>query len=193
MTALIVSASGCIPSSHPSKWSDKELNEWFDSGQFLKGLQMTPDPSIDRRNFAIHYYEHKQTWDKAFVFLKSADLSNLPLGKVELDGDLYAAISEYYPKDREGTVFEAHRKYIDIQYIIAGKELMDVTPLKNMTVTKPYDPEIEAEFGTVTTFSTLKASPARFFIFFPHDAHRPSMKDGNDSIFVRKVVVKVPN
>ena len=192
IATLLLGASMCNSSSHPTKWSDKELNDWFDSGKFLNGLQMSPDQSIDRRSFAIHYYDHKVIWDKAFAFLKSADLVNAPLGRIELEGDLFATVSEYFPKDREGTLFEAHQKYIDIQFIIAGKELMDVAPLKNVTITNLYDPEIEALFGTVPSFSTLKASPGRLFIFFPDDAHRPSMKDGIDSIFVRKVVVKVP-
>ena len=178
-------------SSHPSKWSDKKVKEWFESGKFLNGLPMIADPSIDKRTFAIHYYDHKETWDKAFAFLKNTDLSTLALGKIELGGGMYATVSEYDTKDRESTLFEAHKKYIDIQYIIKGKELMDVEPLKNMTVTKPYNEANDAMFGTVAKFKELKAMPGRFFLFFPTDAHRPSMKDGN-SLQVRKIVVKVP-
>ena len=192
MAALLLSTTACNQSSHPSKWSEQKLNEWFEAGQFLNGLHMIADPSIDRRSFASHYYDHKETWDKAFAFLKNTDLATLALGRIELGGDMYAAVSEYDTKDREGSLFEAHKKYIDIQYIIIGKEVMDVAPLTSMTVTKPYDAANEAMFGTVTGFTEHKAMPGRFFIFFPADAHRPSMKDGNDSMTVRKIVVKVP-
>ena len=182
----------CQSSSHPAKWSDQKVNEWFESGQYLNGLQMLPDPSVDRRSFAQHYYDHKETWDKAFEFLKNTDFANMALGRIELSNHTFATVSEYFPKDREGIPLEAHKKYIDIQYVISGYELIDIAPLKNMTVTTPYNSENDIMFGVVPEFSELKASPERFFIFFPTDAHRPGMGIGNDSVLVRKVVVKVP-
>ena len=179
-------------SSHPSQWSDQKVNEWFEAGEYLGGLQLIPDSSIDRRSFALHYYDHKATWDKAFLFLKNYNLPRADLGRIELGDNMFAIVQEYFPKDREGALLEVHEKYIDIQYIVSGNEVIDVAPLKNMTVTKPYNAESDAAFGDVAEFSELKASPERFFIFFPADAHRPGMKDGNDSVLVRKVVVKVP-
>ena len=193
MLLVLFGFTKCQSSSHPSKWSDQQLNEWFESGAYLNGLPVIPDPSIDHRTFAIHYYDHKETWDKAFAFLKNTDLVHLDLGRIELGGSMYANVTEYLPKDRdEQLLFEAHRKYIDIQYVISGKELMDIAPLENMTVTKSYNSDNDAMFGTVTEFSELKASPERFYVFFPADAHRPSLKDENDSVLVRKIVIKVP-
>ncbi len=168
------------------------VNDRFESGEFFGGLQIRPDESINRRVFAEHYYDHKVTWDKAFAFLKNTDFAHAPLGRVDLGDNLFATVSEYLPKDREGALFEAHQKYIDIQYVVSGNELMDVAPMENVTVTKPYNPEKDVAFGTVTDFSERKANPERFFIFFPGDAHRPNLKDGSDSTAVRKVVVKVP-
>jgi YhcH/YjgK/YiaL family protein len=182
----------CQPSSHPSKWSDQKLNEWFKTGQYLNGLQLIPDPSIDRRAFAQHYFDHKAIWDKAFAFLKNTDFANINSGRIELGNNMYATVSDYLAKDRESTLIEAHKKYIDIQYVVSGNEIIDIAPLKDMTVTMPFDTEKDIMFGTVPEFSELNASPERFFIFFPADAHRPSMKTGNDSVLVRKVVVKVP-
>ena len=190
---MLLGITNCQQSSHPSKWSDQKLNEWFESGQYLKGLQLLPDPSIDHRSFAVHYYEHTGLWDRAFAFLRNTDLANVDLGRIELGDNMYATVSEYIPKDREGQLpFEAHKKYIDIQYIVSGKELIDIAPLKNMTVTQSYNSENEAMFGSVTDFSVLKASSERFFIFFPADAHRPNLKDGENDVLVRKIVVKVP-
>ena len=192
MILVLFGMTQCQSSSHPSQWSDQKLNEWFESGQYLNGLKLIPDPSIDRRVFARHYYDHKETWDKAFAFLKNTDFTQAALGRIELGGTMYATVSEYFTKDREGNLFEVHEKYIDIQYIISGVELIDVASLKNMVVTKPYNPAGDAAFGTVSDFSVLKTSPDRFFIFFPDDGHRPCLKDGNDSVLIRKIVVKVP-
>ena len=178
--------------SDPSKWTEKQLNDWFDAGGFLNGLQIKPDPSINRRTFAIHYAAHKDTWDKAFTFLKDSDLTGMPLGRVALGDGMYANMDEYQPKDHENTCFEAHRKYIDIQSIVFGNELIGLTGLNNMTTTEPFDESKDIEFGTATTGTVLRAAPGRFFLFFPNDAHRPCMKDGNDDTKVRKIVVKVP-
>ena len=189
---VLTGITQCQPPSHPSKWSDEKLNEWFESGEYLNGLQLTPDPSIDRRSFAVHYYDHKETWDKAFAFLKNADVVNIALGRVELGDIMYATVNEYPLKDRDNALLEVHNKYIDIQWIFSGKELIDVAHLKDMTITKPYDSENDIAFGTVPGFTELETSPERFYIFFPADAHRPALKVENSSVSARKIVVKVP-
>ena len=184
----------CKPSSHPSTWSDQELNEWFESGEYLDGLTLVPDPSsTDRHSFAKHYFDHKETWDKAFAFLKDNDFTKADLGRIELGGNMYAMVQEYIPRDREGALFEVHQKYIDIQYVFSGVELMDLAPFEKMTVTASYDSDNDIAFGAVPEYSELTATPESFFIFFPADAHRPSLKAAvGDSVMIRKVVVKVP-
>jgi YhcH/YjgK/YiaL family protein len=104
---------------------------------------------------------------------------------------MFATVSEYLPKDRNVTLMEAHEKYIDIQIIVSGHKQIDVAPLKDMTVTRPYDSGNDIVFGTIPAFTELEALPGRFFIFFPTEAHRPCMKVENDSTMIRKVVVKV--
>jgi len=183
----------CRSTSHPSEWSDQKLNKWFESGQFLNGLQLLPDESIDRRSFAGHYYDNKEAWDKVFAFLKETDLPNTALGRIELGDNIYALASEYSPRrSRDPVLLEAHKKYIDLFYVVSGKELLYVAPLESLTVTVPYNPETDVEWGTVPAFSSWKASPDRFFVVFPDEAHRPGVRDGNDSVFVRKLVVKIP-
>ena len=176
-------------SHEPSAWTEEQLNLWFESGSFLNGLSTQPDASINRRAFAEHYFKHKETWADAFAFLKDTDLTAIPLGRVDLKNGMYASVSEYFPKEHSETLFETHRKYIDIQYVISGKELIGLTPIENTTVVKPYDETKDMEFETAIEYSLLKANPSSFFIFFPEDAHRPNMKDGNDK--VRKVVIKI--
>jgi len=189
---ILYGITQCQPPAHPSQWSDEKLNDWFESGAYLNGLPLIPDPSIDHRSFAIHYYEYKEKWDRAFAFLKNTDLANIALGRIELGDNIYATVSEYFPKDRDATLFEVHQKYIDIQCVVSGNELIDIALLKDMTVTNPYDSGNDITFGTIPEFSELKTSPGQFYIFFPTDAHRPALKAENDSASVRKIVVKVP-
>ena len=63
-------------------------------------------------------------FEKGFTFLEKENLSQLPEGKLEIDGDdLFAIISKPGTSAEEIPKLEAHKKYIDIHYIIAGTEL----------------------------------------------------------------------
>ena len=183
---------GCNSSTDPATWGSKKTNEWFEKEEWLNGWDVTPDASINRKEFALSYFKNQERWDKAFEFLKNTQLSTLELMRYDIDGDnLFATPSEYITKNKEDANFEAHRKYIDIQYVITGKELIGIAPvsLKDQ-VLEPYDPTRDIEFMTVNQETEVTATPDRFFIFFPSDAHRPSLKDGENSQ-VRKIVVKV--
>jgi YhcH/YjgK/YiaL family protein len=183
---------GCKKTSDPSTWSDKQLNKWFEKGEWLNGWKVTPDVSINRKAFAVSYYQHKERWDKAFKFLKESDLQNMELKKYEIEGtELFAPISEYMSKNEETARYEAHKKYIDIQYVVSGKELIGIAPASQVKeVLEPYNEEKDIMFVTVNQINNFEALPDRFFIFFPDDIHRPGLKDGENSP-VRKAVVKV--
>jgi YhcH/YjgK/YiaL family protein len=176
----------------PSTWSAKKTDKWFATKAWSAGWNVTPDASINKKEFAIAYFKNKQRWESAFKFLKTNDLLKLELKRYDIDGDnLYATVSEYPSKNEETTRFEAHRKYIDIQYVISGKEIMNIAPLSTAKeVVTPYDATKDIEFLTVDKINKLIATPSNFFIFFPEDAHRPGLKDGVSSN-VRKIVIKV--
>ena len=184
--------SGCTGNSDPSAWSAQKTDKWFEKGDWLNGWQVQPDQSINRKAFAISYFRNKERWNKAFIFLKSSDLTALELKRYDIEGDnLYAPVSEYLTKNEEDARYEAHQKYIDIQYVVSGKELIGVAPVsQKKDVLEAYDSTKDIEFLTVTGGENRPALPDKFFIFFPDDAHRPGLKDGENSP-VRKVVVKV--
>jgi len=191
MTSLSV-LSGCSGDADPATWSIKKTDKWFEKGDWLNGWKVKPDQSVNRKAFAISYYKNKERWDKAFLFLANHDLSGLEIKRYDIDGDnLYAPVSEYLTKNEEDARFEAHKKYTDIQYVVSGKELIGIAPLsQKKDVLEPYDGTKDIEFLTVSGGENRLAIPDRFFIFFPEDAHRPGLKDGENSP-VRKIVVKV--
>ncbi|MGQ9620361.1 MAG: YhcH/YjgK/YiaL family protein [Bacteroidales bacterium] len=183
---------GCRNGKNPATWDDNKLNQWFDKGEWLNGWNVQPDNSIDKKTLAVYYYKNKERWDRTFSFLKNSNLSTLPAGRHNIDGDnLYASISEYLTRDESEAGFEAHRKYADIQYVIRGKEIIQITPLAMRdSVIQEYDETRDIEFFTVKENKSLNATPQKFFIFFPSDAHKPGLKtDAPDS--VKKVVVKL--
>jgi YhcH/YjgK/YiaL family protein len=183
---------GCKSSTDPANWSSQKIDKWFEKGEWLNGWNILPDGSIDRKEFALSYFKNKERWDKAFTYLKSSDLSKLEVKRIDIDGsNLYALVSEYLTKNEEDAKFEAHQKYIDIQYVISGVEQMNVAPQsEKKDILTPYDPAKDIEFMTVNKSNSYKATPERFFIFFPSDIHRPSVKIGENSQ-TRKIVLKV--
>jgi YhcH/YjgK/YiaL family protein len=184
--------SGCSDKTDPSGWNTKMIDNWFEKGDWRNGWQVRPDESVNRKEFAVSYFKNRERWDKAFIFLKNSDLQGLEVKRYDIDGDnLYAPVSEYLTKNEEDARYEAHCKYIDIQYIISGRELIGIAPIsQKRDILEPYDSSKDIEFLTVTGGENHLALPDRFFIFFPDDAHRPGLKDGENSP-VRKIVVKV--
>ena len=184
--------TGAKSDKDPSGWSNKKIDKWFAKNEWSSGWKIAPDSSLNKREFAVSYFKNKDRWEKAFKFLKNSDLAKLEVRRYDLDGDnLYATVSEYISKNEESANFEAHRKYIDIQYVVSGKELINIAPITSKKeVVTPYDSVKDIEFLTVTNVVNYKASPTNFFIFFPGDAHRPGLKDGLNSP-VRKIVIKV--
>jgi YhcH/YjgK/YiaL family protein len=185
--------SAMISPSDPASWSDKKIEKWFLKNEWTAGWKISPDPSINKRDLAVAWFKNKERWEKAFTFLKTNDLSKLETKRYDIDGDnLYATISEYITKDPATANFEAHRKYIDIQYIISGNEIMNSVPLSTTAreLVTPYDGTKDIEFMTIKNFVNHRATPSNFFIFFPTDAHRTQLRDGSGSQ-VRKVVIKL--
>jgi YhcH/YjgK/YiaL family protein len=175
----------------PAKWTDDEVNNWFEKKEWLGGWSVAPDASINKRNFAIYYHKNPRHWDQAFHFLKSANLQELPLGKQELEGEhLFFSVAEYYGKQKPDALYESHKKYIDIQYVAKGEEIIGLSTLDKVTIRDSYSQEKDIAFYDFDGGKYLKATPENFFLFFPEDAHRPSITAG-DSILVRKIVVKI--
>ncbi len=111
-------------------------------------------------------------------------------GRYELDGDkVFALVQSYQSKPRAEGKWEAHCKYIDVQYIASGAERIGWTHVSRLTLTEPYDETKDIAFYKGTgDFVTVPAGS--FAILFPEDAHMPGIAVDTPSP-VTKVVVKV--
>ncbi len=135
---------------------------------------------------------------RGLELLASGKLDTLPKGRHELDGDaLYASVQEYHPKDPAECRWEAHRKYIDIQYLVSGCEAMGCVAVDGLSVSDPYDTQKDVAFffGGPEVGTVLKVETKMFAVFFPQDAHRPMMAltphIGAGLSKVKKIVLKV--
>jgi YhcH/YjgK/YiaL family protein len=118
------------------------------------------------------------------------DLSKLADGQHEIDGkDLYLILGSNQTKPADKGIWEAHRLYADIQYVIQGTERMGWAPLDAMKVSKPYE-EADDYLLCEGAGSYLDVQAGNFCIFLPEDVHMPGLAAGQPAM-VRKAVVKV--
>jgi YhcH/YjgK/YiaL family protein len=130
---------------------------------------------------------------KALDYLRAIADEALPDGRVDLDDDrIYVLIQSYTGKETDPPLFEAHRRYIDVQYIVSGAEQLGWAPLEAVEVTAPYDAETDALLGTVPTnhASFIHFRAGDVIILYPTDAHAPGLADGVPAA-IKKIVIKV--
>ena len=120
----------------------------------------------------IALYRFSAATLKAFEFLKTLT-PDTPEETFELMGrDLYVMVQSYETESEPSPILEAHRKYIDIQYCIAGAEYIAVAPLDESTIRTPYDDAKDVAFYHAQKMMTLSAmTPGRFVLLFPTDEH----------------------
>ena len=174
-------------------WPLKKSESWVKAGDWKKGMKLDVHPSVNAQEFAYQYHKNKAYWDKAFEFLKNTKLDTLSVGKHILDGEnVFVSVMEGPTKKFEDAKWEAHRKYIDIQYVITGKETMGAVPLDKAKIIDSFNSEKDIAFYTANEKDARynEANPKAFLIFFPVDVHRPGIKiEGCDA--TKKLVVKI--
>ena len=137
-----------------------------------------------------HYPEVIQ---KGLKYLQQHPLTEMELGKYPIDGDkVFAIINSYETEPKAARRLEAHKKYIDIQCIAAGQEMIGCGPLKDggsITEDKFTSDDV-AFFDGVKAETELVLQPGMFAIYFPWDLHRPNCAAGAPQK-VRKAIIKI--
>jgi len=112
--------------------------------------------------------------------------------RIELTGGAFAIEQVYPAKLRPEGFFESHRKYIDVQVMVAGEEAMEVDEISRLVVSEAYNPERDfIKYADTATASRLLLRAGDAAIFFPADGHMPGLQS-TGPVLVRKTVVKVP-
>lgn len=121
--------------------------------------------------------------------LQPANL-DLPAGRHAIDGDrVFALVQQYTTKPLADGFWEAHQRYIDVQFVLSGEEAMQFAPIALMSQKEPYN--AEKDFSVFTgAGQQLIVCDRQFAIFFPHDVHMPQLAVTAPSP-VHKIVLKV--
>lgn len=135
------------------------------------------------------YVSLNKGFEKSIEFLASQNLDALPVGMHEIDGrHSFAIVSKNIGRRKEIARLEAHEQYIDIQVVLAGTDAIGWKPISQCK--KPvteYDKERDVKFFDDVPDVWLSVKRGSFAIFFPADAHMPSISSES----IHKIIVKV--
>ena len=126
--------------------------------------------------------------DTAIDFLMSHDMTALPLGRTEVDGEkVFINVMDANLQPQEGSHLEYHKKYADLQLDLTGGEAWGFASTPGTEV-KAFSGDIG--FVDNTDAVTGALGEGRFVLFFPLELHRPSIARP-DCTQLRKAVVKI--
>ena len=130
---------------------------------------------------------------RGLEYLRDTDFSRVKPGRYEIDGAaLFALVQEYQTAPRKEKKPEAHRKYIDIQYVFQGSEIIGYgleSPSNEIAEDQLAEKDL-LNYQSVQNEMDLILTPGMYVILFPQDVHRPGCHYG-DGDRVKKVVVKI--
>ena len=129
----------------------------------------------------------------ALDYLRTTDFSQMVPGKYPLDGEnLFALLQDPLTQPWDNGLPEFHARYIDIQYLFEGEEVIGFSPA-NPALDKITDQLAERDIAFVAQQANetrLVLMPGMFAIFFPGELHRPcrTLHVGRQ---IKKVVMKI--
>jgi biofilm protein TabA len=130
---------------------------------------------------------------RGLEYLAKTDFSALAAGRYEIEGTaMFALVQEYRTAPKSQKNPEAHRKYIDIQYIHQGSEIMGFgldDPANEVSQDRLAEKDV-LNFKAARNETDLILAPGMFAILFPQDVHRPGCDYGEGGQ-VKKVVLKI--
>jgi len=179
---------GCLP-----------LSEGGLSGKIEPGSNEKSRPKEKREGEMAMILDHVENWrhyaalhpgfEEAFAFLGRRDLVDLSAGRHPIVGEhLYALVIKEDGRGRDSAKLETHKRYIDIQFTVAGSDDIGWKPAAQCAgEDQGYNAEKDIAFFRDKPEAWVTTLPGTFAIFFPEDAHAPLGGTGP----IHKVVVKV--
>ena len=146
---------------------------------------------FDRLSNSKQYEKLNEKFKIGFDFLKNNNLKEMKDGRYDIAEGVFANVQSLKTKNKTAKKWEAHKDYIDIQYVIKGQECMGYGILEDFKkVVVPYDKEKDIEFLDGEKFNYINVNENDFVIFYPNDAHAPMLSVKED-VEIKKVIVKI--
>lgn len=145
----------------------------------------------DRLENCTLYYAINPGFEKAFAFIRGYMKNELPDGRYDIDGEeVYALVQSYETLDEREVKWEAHKKYIDLQFVVKGKEIIGWKPVSELTAETEYDGKNDCILYAADEGTGIKLQNGWFAVLFPEDGHKPKCM-WEKSQKVKKIVLKI--
>lgn len=142
------------------------------------------------KNAGIYYNVHRN-FQKGFEFIADYLRNPKPVGRYEIDGeDVFALVQAYETVAETEKKWESHEKYIDIQCITEGAEIMGWGSKVDFEPCTEFDAQKDIVFYHNSEGTDIKVSANSFAVFFPEDVHKPGC-NWKHLAQVKKVLIKI--
>lgn len=146
---------------------------------------------FDKQENLDRYQLPQKEFGKLLDFLKNFKETDFQAGRFEIDGDRFFGIGlEYQTKKAEEGLWEAHRKNIDVHYILEGEERVQISDIEEMQVTKEYEEEGDYVLFDGAASDAVILRKGEILILFPNEIHKTSIMV-NEPVEIRKIVFKI--
>ena len=144
----------------------------------------------DRISNSGKYNAVNADFAKVFAFLAGIDGSTA-LGRYDISDTAYVNVAEGDTVPRSEGRFEVHDIYADIQYMICGREVIDVCDAEGLFVTGD-NPAGDIKFlAEPADYAQAYLGEGWFAVLFPGEAHRPMTAPDGIPMHVKKAVAKI--
>lgn len=130
---------------------------------------------------------------EAYSFARNAIIYGVDIGRFSIKNEMYANIEEYITHCRKDRKYEQHHRYIDIQIVLAGSEVIEVLQDTELEVNQKYDKARDIIFyNGEPRGKKIYLSKGDYCILYPEDIHMPCIQAFDEPEYVKKMVIKVP-
>lgn len=133
----------------------------------------------------------KKDFPKVYNFMQIYNLQELLEQRYDLGDDEYVNVESYDTFEFQNRRYESHKKYIDIQCIIVGRENIIVEPIQNLEILEVYNEEKDIAFYSNTVRGTdCYMETGEMLLLMPQDGHMPCVSI-DKTAHVKKAVFKL--
>ena len=139
----------------------------------------------------ISRYFKAPIFEEIFEKLKEFDV-NTPNGTYKTHESYYFKVMSYetqlYPK-----IIESHKKEVDVQILLSGKELIKIYKEQDVSTSEEYNIDVDCQFYQELNppIAELILEPNYMAVFFPNDIHGPMYTHDNNAHELKKIVIKI--
>lgn len=148
---------------------------------------------FDKMENISDYFDELPILKKVENFVADFNNKKLADGTYEIDGKrVFAMVQSYRTKQQtQEMMFEAHKKYIDLQYVVNGIEKIRWARLDSVDlVEEKYSTGSDIAFYEGDAMFDFTLTKGAFLLLYPQDAHLPGLSAQKD-VNVTKIVFKI--